>query len=46
MPVTCLSDQLFAYKDKILNFILIHKYKGQRKPVFWHILPTENFLKF
>ena len=29
-------DRIFPYKDRIEDSILIWKYTGQKKPVFWH----------
>ena len=34
--------RIFLYKDRIYNFVLIREDTGQRKPVFWNILCSEN----
>ena len=34
--------RIFLYKDRIYNYVLIREDTGQRKPVFWNILCSEN----
>ena len=34
--------RIFPYKDKIYDYVLIREDTGQRKPVFWNILCSEN----
>ena len=34
----------FPYYEKLFNVFLIRENTGQRKPVFWHILPSKVVL--
>ena len=33
---------IFRYKDRIYDYVLIRGDTGQKKPVFWNILCSEN----
>ena len=37
---------VFLFKDRIVNFVVIQKSMGKRKPVFWHILHSVPWLIF
>ena len=34
--------RIFLYKDRIYDYVLTREDMGQRKPVFWNILCSEN----
>ena len=35
-------NRIFPYKDRIYDYVLIREDTGQRKPVFWNFLRSEN----
>ena len=35
--------RIFPYKDRMIDFVLIWEYTGQRNPLFWHNLRSDFF---
>ena len=36
--------RIFPYKERFVDSVLVPENTGQRKPVFWHILRSVNYI--